>query len=59
MVDLRGANLSGMSMAYLHFIQADLSECVFNECDFSKSELSAAVLNNSRFVGSNFRKADL
>ena len=58
-MDMRGANLSGMPMAYLHFIQTDLSECVFDGCDFSKSELSAAVLNNSRFVGSNFRKADL
>lgn len=46
-------------MAYLHFIQTDLSGCAFNGCDFSKSELSAAVLNNSKFIGANFRKADL
>ncbi|PDP85626.1 hypothetical protein CQJ94_21610 [Glycomyces fuscus] len=46
-------------MAYLDFIQTDLSDCVFDGCDFSKSELSAAVLSNSKFIGSNFRKADL
>lgn len=58
-MDLRGVDLSGIPMRYLYFIQADLRDCVFSGCDFSNSELSAAVLNNSRFVGANFHKADL
>lgn len=59
MMDLRGANLSGIPMRYLYFLQTDLSDCVFNGCDFSKAELSAATLNSSKFVEANFLKADL
>ena len=58
-MDLRGADLSGIRMKYLYFIQADLRNCVFNECDFSNSDLSATNLSDSKFIGSNFRKADL
>ncbi len=58
-MDLRGADLSGIPMRYLHFIQTDLRDCVFSGCDFSKSELTAAVLNGSKFVEANFHKADL
>ncbi len=43
--------MAGIPMGYLFFFHADFSGLVFDVYKLSRSELSAAVLNNYRFVG--------
>lgn len=57
-MDLRGAQLPGISMKSLYFISTDMRDCLFDGCDFSNSELRGAFVNSASFVESNFYKVD-